>query len=227
MKYISLVFSFSMISFVSSFALSISVELADTLSAADFLAEKWVIRDVRSDIDISGTPYEMIGGWETMAVLDAYRLQDTITRREMLKIMINISGKDFSDICEGRFLDMNTNDWGCKYAEAALGYWFIAENNTFRPNDSVTKIEALKMIMQAVWIPRDEADDWRDWYISKAISQWILGANFSDYNTASQRGWIFVAGSKTYEDAPDFSESASPSSLTPEEEELLNHFLDI
>lgn len=56
---------------------------------------------------------------------------------------------------------MPGSDWGCKYAEAALENGYIAANKTFRPNDNVTQIEALKMIMQAKGLEKDSNTDWR------------------------------------------------------------------
>jgi hypothetical protein len=79
----------------------------------------------------------------------AYNLGSSITRREMLKVMMNLSSVEVSDTCTGKFSDLPATDWGCKYAEAALSAGFIAANPKFRPNDLVSKAEALKMIMQA------------------------------------------------------------------------------
>jgi len=177
-------------------------------TASEFLAEKWVI--------------------QIQTILSDYNIEQTITRREMLKVMMNMSWDEVVDTCTGKFTDMISSDWWCKYAEAALGKWYIAANTTFRPDDNVSKIEAMKFIMQAKSIERDEADDWRVGYITKAVSEWLLDSSFSDYNTSSQRGWIFVTGSKTYTDVPEFLNTPPESDwLTPEEEELLQHFLDI
>lgn len=175
--------------------------------AANFLADNSVINDHE---------------WEE----EKYNLAYTITRREMLKVMMNISGKEVPQTCEGRFSDLSGTDWGCKYAEAALSEWYIAENATFRPDDNVTKIEALKMIMQSKWVERNEADDWREGYTSKATEEWFLDSAFSDFDTVSIRGWIFYTGSKTYDDTPTYEEETE-SWLTPEEEELLNHWLNV
>ena len=49
-----------------------------------------------------------------------YNLDYKITRREMLKVMMNLSGKSVPESCNSSFSDMNSNDWGCKYGQAAL-----------------------------------------------------------------------------------------------------------
>ena len=46
--------------------------------------------------------------------------------------------------------------WVCKYAEFARDKQMIANNSLYRPNDNVSKIEALKMIFKARKIERDE-----------------------------------------------------------------------
>jgi len=120
---------------------------------------------------------------------------------------------------------MSNSDWGCKYAEAALKEGFIAGNNTFRPNDSVTQIEALKMIMQAKGIARDENEDWRAGYISKAISENLIQETFN-YDYQAERGWIFIIGAKTYDDAPEFTNTETDV-MSPEVEEVIDFFLNL
>ncbi len=140
---------------------------------------------------------------------EEYRLGDTITRREMLKIMMNLSPSIVEDKCEWKFADLQTSDWWCKYAEKALEEWYIAPNELFRPDDNVSKIEALKMIMQAKGIPKDSTEtDWRRWYVSGALNNWwtlhipILYVtwaywDFYDYDTQALRWWIFVIAQKS------------------------------
>jgi hypothetical protein len=67
----------------------------------------------------------------------------------MAKVTMKLSETTVEDMCSGKFSDLTSADWACKYAEAGLAQGFFAANPTFRPMDSVTKIEALKMVMQA------------------------------------------------------------------------------
>ena len=109
----------------------VGVKAADaSVDAANRLAALGVI------VDSSANPSE-------------YKLDSTISRREMLKVMMNLSSVEVTDTCEGKFSDLPKSDWGCKYAEAALKAGFIAANSKFRPADRVSKAEALKMVMQA------------------------------------------------------------------------------
>ncbi len=79
----------------------------------------------------------------------------------------------------------------------------IAKNAYFRPDDNVTQIEALKMIMQA----RDMSkavygDDWREAYNEAAIRDRILDNRIVDYNANAYRGWIFSIAAKTFTNKP-------------------------
>lgn len=125
----------------------------------------------------------------------AYNLGSSITRREMLKVMMNLSSVEVSDTCEGKFSDLPKSDWGCKYAEAALKAGFIAANPKFRPNDLVTEAEALKMIMQARGVAKKEGvANWADAYAAAAIEAGILaqGAKVST-TTSAKRSMVFVS----------------------------------
>ena len=151
------------------------------IEASWFIAQKGIINDNSADIT-------------------QYKLNENITRREMLKVMMNLSWKQVIDQCTGKFWDIQSQDWGCKYAEAALSEWFIAANSNFRPNDNVTQIEALKMIMQAKWIQRDENSDWKKWYISKGQSEWLIREEYLDTDKNGLRSWIFLTAALSYND---------------------------
>jgi len=125
----------------------------------------------------------------------AYNLGASITRREMLKVMMNLSSVEVADTCEGKFSDLVASDWGCKYAEAALKAGFIAANAKFRPNDLDTEAKALKMIMQARGVAKAEGvADWAQAYTQAAIEAGILAAGTKISATASaKRSMVFVS----------------------------------
>lgn len=168
-------------SIVSIWIFSVSAYTNSDVKTANFLADKSIV------VDKSSSPID-------------YRLDDTITRREMLKIMMKLSGKTVEDICDNSFGDMNASDWGCKYAEAALDNSYIAANANFRPADNISKIESLKMIMQAKGIARFDNTDWRVGYTQKAEDQDLISYAFSDYDTAAKRSWIFTIAGNTFSD---------------------------
>ncbi len=122
----------------------------------------------------------------------AYRLADSIQRKEALKIMIKLSGQSVSEgSCVSPFADISNSDWACKYAVAALNAGFIAPNTNYRPNDQVSKIEGLKMVMQARGIAKGNDADWRAGYVSVAVAN-NVAMPFSDYDTSVERGLMFV-----------------------------------
>lgn len=139
--------------------------------SAMMLSEKWVI-----------------------AASNDYRLSDTITRKEMMKIVMNLSGKNVTDSCTNMFTDV-ANDWGCKYIESALTHGFIAKNTMFRPNDTITKAESMKLIAQARGLAKVQTTtDWQaDWMMTGYKNSLVM-AKYMDHASKATRGWIFSLG---------------------------------
>jgi hypothetical protein len=82
-----------------------------------------------------------------------YRLDATITRAELLKIALKIRTLEVpaSYTCQQYFTDVNAKqDWICGVVETAADNEIITrENNKFRPQDTVTRAEALAILMRA------------------------------------------------------------------------------
>ena len=122
-----------------------------------------------------------------------YRLDASISRREMLKVMMNLSSVEVTETCEGKFADLPASDWGCKYAEAALKAGFIAANPRFRPNDNVTEAEALKMIMQARGLEKATGvEPWEQAYLQAGIQAGVLPVGTTLKAGAAPRSMVFV-----------------------------------
>lgn len=155
--------------------------ISDKRFGAEFLAAKKIIAKK------SLNPHE-------------YKLSEQITRKEVMKVILNISGKKIQEDCREIFVDVE-DDWACKYIESALEYRYIIGNQAFRPNDPVTQTEALKMILQAkgVWKKYD-TNNWQEDYISTAYYLGYIDKKYSDYNILATRGWIFSAAAKSYSD---------------------------
>jgi len=183
-----------------------NVDLTNEIQAsAKFLAEKNIIVDWGDNFA-------------------SYKTDDDITRREMLKIMMNISWKNVSESCNMVFSDMDSDDWGCKYAEAALSNWFIAANEMFRPDDSISQAESLKMVMQARGISRAENSDWRAGYESVALEKWVLEAEL-DYDESAKRGLIFLSAARTYNEFTESKVDALQEDEAPEDNSVNTEFL--
>jgi hypothetical protein len=151
------------------------------LEAANFLAAEGIITDW------SANPTE-------------YRLLDTITRQEVMKIVAKLSGEEVPAMCDGVFWDVDTAGWGCKYIEWALKKEYIAANDNFRPNDNITKTEAMKLVLKVKNISKTQVtDNWQEDYMMTAYEYGIIEAMYSDYNADATRGWIFQITTATIE----------------------------
>jgi hypothetical protein len=120
-----------------------------------------------------------------------YNLDKKITRREMAKITLKLSNINIWNTCLWMYKDLQISDWGCKYAEIGLKNLFFAKNANFNPNNNISKIESLKMIMKWRKISKDITIDWRKGYVTSAIKSWLIEEKFSDYDTLATRWWIF------------------------------------
>ncbi|NUJ97847.1 S-layer homology domain-containing protein [Candidatus Gracilibacteria bacterium] len=133
--------------------------------------------------------------------VSAYRLDDGITRKEFMKIVAKINGATVAEKCEKKFSDVDAGDWGCKYIEWALSKGFVAKNTSFRPNDSITITEALKLIFKARNIEKKyNTSSWQADYINSAYDLGMIGEKYSNYTSLATRGWIFFVSSKTFSD---------------------------
>lgn len=134
-----------------------------------------------------------------------YKLKNSISRREMLKIMINLSWNQVQNNCVWKFKDLPASDWWCKYAETALKLWYISPNTNFRPNDNVSKAETLKMIFKAKNIQVKDTKDWREWYVLKAYELWYSG-KFFDYDSAATRSFVFDVWAKSIKEISSWND---------------------
>ena len=205
---------FSLVS--TGFALSLTEQWAKEYNAANYLADEWIIKDVRVWLDISWTDYELIGWGRDLAIMDAYRLSDTITRKEVMKVVMKLSERVVVDECRWAFSDVS-NDWGCKYIESALDAWYIAANDTFRPDDNITKTEAMKLVLKAKWIAKiRETDDWQSDYMETAHFYGIVDNKYNDFNADASRGWIFAIATATIQKEEEIKEKQE------EEDEIMS-----
>ncbi len=89
--------------------------------------------------------------------LDAYRLDDTVTRQEVIGMSLKLRGvalpSNYS--CKGYFSDATFDEshpdaWVCRAVELAADRAIITrDNSTTRPQDKITKAEALAIIWKA------------------------------------------------------------------------------
>lgn len=143
--------------------------LNSTASNWDILANAWIItkRDNQED----------------------YRVNDFVLRQEVVWMGIKVMGKNLMDwySCRNIFKDVSTakpNDWACRAIETSADSWIVStKNKSFRPEDKITRAEALAIIMKAANINwsdivlssySDVNVDWQIKLVNKALDLGII-----------------------------------------------------
>ncbi|MEG1131954.1 MAG: S-layer homology domain-containing protein [Romboutsia sp.] len=82
------------------------------------------------------------------------KLNDSVTRAEFAKMLVEIKGIDLDKKAEENFSDVNSSDWYYNYVATLAKEGIIKGdgNGTFRPNDTITRQEAAVMIAKAARI---------------------------------------------------------------------------
>eukprot|EP00493_Phyllostaurus_siculus_P022205 UN22537 len=156
------------------------MDLAE-INAATSLASKGFINEVETVAD--------------------FRLDATITRAEAAKVAAMIAGVTPNDSCEGKFSDVSAttpNDWVCGYVEALLEEGLLSANNEYNPERNLSKTESLKMMLEAAGDDVEYGSDWQADFVAHAVAEGYI-SNFTDYNTAATRGFVFVASDASHE----------------------------
>lgn len=131
-----------------------------------------------------------------------FRLGATITRAEMAKVTAMIADVEPKTSCDNTFADITAttpNNWVCGYVEALLEEGLISGNENYNPNSNVSKAEAVKFALSAAGEEVSFSNDtWQADFVAHAVSKGYV-ANFTDYNTAATRGFVFVAADSSHE----------------------------
>lgn len=150
----------------------------DMLDAANSLASKWIINDHK------GNP-------------SLYNLDSKVLRQEIAAVSRWVAWIDKSTTCKNIFSDVSStkpNSWICYNVEPLVENSLISKNDKFRPEDYITKTEALGMLIKSIWFDykynSDDSRGWQEQIVSYAVNKWIVD-NFTDYNTEATRWWVF------------------------------------
>ncbi len=108
-----------------------------------------------------------------------YEPDRDITRAEFATIMVRALGLE-AGVGDNGFSDVKTSDWYCGYIETAVSYGLITgySDGTFRPNDKITREQAMTIIARAMGITELEAT-------LTASEQNDLLAGYTDSSSAS------------------------------------------
>lgn len=131
----------------------------------------------------------------------AYNLDSEITRQEIAKVIVNLSGATVQEGCEGKFADVpatGIDAWACPFIETALENDFISANANFNPKRNVSKWESMKLVLRAKGFDKAEGYDMeQEAYVMAALDLGIISEAFTDYDTPAKRGFIFGAAANT------------------------------
>lgn len=133
----------------------------------------------------------------------AYNLDSEITRQEIAKVIVNLSGEPVNEGCEGKFADVSgtgVDAWACPYIETALENGFISANANFNPTRNVSKWESMKLVLNATGYGKAEGYALeQEAYVMSAVQHGLISEAFTDYDTPAKRGFIFDAAAGTLE----------------------------
>ncbi len=180
------------------------VEQAETMiEAANSLAAQWIINDHSGDTE-------------------AYNLGANVLRQEIAAVARWIAWLDKKSTCEGIFDDVsatNPNSWVCYSVEPLVDNNLISQNTLFRPEDNITKAEALWMLIKAIWFnyEYDSTCDksWQEQIVDYASSYWLV-EDFTDYDVDATRWWIFVIADTTLKKEEEIKEIESDDTYSDE-----------
>ena len=159
---------------------------ADEFKSADFLASQWLL------VNNSGQP-------------ENYNIGSKISRKEFISIIINLSGGTTKTGCEYNFTDV-LNDWWCKYIDEAFERGYIVKNDTFNPDQDITRGEALGLIFKAKDIEVTPTIIWQKAYFDEAVSRGFMEDQIYLYSFSAKREWIFGIAANTYSEYESFSQ---------------------
>ena len=150
---------------------------------ANYLANKWIINDHKNEPS-------------------KYNLYDNVLRQEIAAVTRWVAKLEKKSYCENIFSDLSNitpNNWACFNVEVLVTNNIIAKNKNFRPEDNITKSEALWMLIMANWFDykydSNLSDSWQEQVVNYAYNKNIID-KFNDYNTPATRGWVFFVANK-------------------------------
>ncbi len=131
----------------------------------------------------------------------AYNLNQNVLRQEIAAVARGVAGLDKKSSCDGSFADTSAttpNTWACYSVEALLDAGLIAANDNFRPEAKISKAEAVGMMVKAAFgdeyaYDSNNSASWQEQVVDFAVSKGVV-SNFSNYDTAATRGFVFEAG---------------------------------
>lgn len=80
---------------------------------------------------------------------NTFRPKNKITRLEFLKVVFLFFNIELHSDNKNYFIDISSYSWWKKYVDTWVRLWYIStQNRYFRPNDFISRIESLKIILK-------------------------------------------------------------------------------
>ncbi len=210
---------------ISLVQIASAVEIENNVSFTDINESHWAYENIKKLVEA-----EIIDGYPD----GTFQPEGYITRAELVKItnmIYSYTNKQESS----NFTDINDEDWfyeNVLIAQAA-GYIDGYTDNTFKPNDIITRQELCKILDKVnnlIELPynkaiADEVSPWAAEYVNKVLSNRIMvvdeNNNFRATEKATRAEACYVLAKFLIEDIPEVSagsgSSQSNETLTQEE----------
>lgn len=167
-----------LVSWIAYFSLTSFSYTDEMLEAANNLASRKIINDHGDDPS-------------------KYNLWSKVLRQEIATVSRWLASIDKSNLCKNIFSDVTINkpnSWACFSIEPLVENDIITKNDKFRPEDQITKAEALWMLVKSIWFDysydSSSSLSWQEQIVDYWVKLWAI-EDFSDYNKDALRGWVF------------------------------------
>lgn len=182
----------ALVTLVSSvFTTGVSAYSTSEIEAANTLAQAGVI------VDQSANPA-------------AYNLDQNVLRQEIAAVARGIAGLPKDTVYSNVFSDVTEttpNTWAWASVNPLANAGLIAKNPTFRPEANISKAEAVGMVVKAAFgdayaYDASKGTTWQEQVVAFAVANGIV-SNFTNYDTAATRGFVFEAGANAMSSTED------------------------
>lgn len=162
------------------------LEDTDRYKSAQFLAEKWIIKNQSLNIE-------------------NYNIDSPILRQEMALIIMRMSWIEENQTCKWYFKDVsleNPNNWSCTVIESLYDDWILSKNDNFNPEYNIKETEAMALITRLLYpeysYNAEYVATWGEQLEKFLINKWII-ESFNNYEKIATRWYIFDNAMKVLE----------------------------
>ena len=183
---------FSLILIISSLSL---VYWSDNLVQKNIENPCWSYMDVDKSDFVCEMLLNLKSEWVIVPDIN-FNPEKFISRAELLSIILKSAQIPAIYYEQYKFDDINIKDWWTPAVSTAKKLWYISdENKKFNPNKSISRAEALQIIMKIKWVKLNynekywyndiKSTDWWSWAISTAKKLGYISQNNKEFKPNS------------------------------------------